>query len=67
MIPTDEELEGAKENLRNLFFALAFAADSKEAAEQADQALCELDSMLDAVASAVSRASGDRASGMAAL
>jgi hypothetical protein len=50
MIPTPENLETAKENLRNLFFALAFDADSAAAAQQADAALRELDGLLDAAA-----------------
>jgi|HubBroStandDraft_3_1064219.scaffolds.fasta_scaffold855887_2 hypothetical protein len=48
MTPTDEELESAKENVRNLFFALAFDPDNPEAARQADEALRELDRMLGA-------------------
>lgn len=48
-MPTEAGLETAKENVRNLFFSLAFDPDNREAAELADKALRELDRMLDAV------------------
>lgn len=46
-MPTEAELETAKENLRNSFFALAFDPDNRGTAEQADAALHELDRLLD--------------------
>ena len=49
-MPTEAELDVAKENMRNLFFALAFDPDNPEAAEQADAALRELDRLLDPAA-----------------
>ncbi len=45
-MPSEAELETAKENLRNLFFSLAFDPDNQEMAQQADEAMRTLDRML---------------------
>jgi hypothetical protein len=54
-MPTEAELETAKENLRNSFFALAFDPDNRDTATQADGALRELDRLLDLAESAAVR------------
>lgn len=50
MSVSQDELEQAQDKLRDAFFALAFDPDSEEAAATADEALGELDRMLDAKA-----------------
>jgi hypothetical protein len=55
-MPTEAELDTAKENLRNSFFGLAFDSDNQDAAEQADAALHELDRLLDSAESAAGSA-----------
>lgn len=50
MTISQQQLESAKDKLRDAFFALAFDFESQEAARQADDALRELDRLLDAAA-----------------
>lgn len=70
---SQDQLELAQGNLRDAFFALAFDSGSVEAAAKADEALAELDRLLDpasptdsAPTSSASTSSGPAGSGPAA-
>ncbi len=43
---SQDQLELAQDKLRDAFFALAFDSDSEDAAAKADEALAELDQLL---------------------
>lgn len=60
MSVSQDELDQAQDKLRDAFFALAFDSDSEEAAARADEALGDLDRLLEDADAPSSRAAMPR-------